>query len=63
MAKSESDSAESEDDPAEKGDGMACPAVEKSSEVTESIENTDQGDLAKQVTVKVDLLHALNLQK
>ena len=30
MAKSESDSAESEDDPAEKGDGMACPAVEKS---------------------------------
>ena len=42
---------------------MACPAVEKSSEVTESIENTDQGDLAKQVTVKVDLLHAINLQK
>ena len=69
MAKSEGDSterendlAESEDDPAEKGDGMACPAVEKSSEVTESIENTEQGDLAKQDTVKVDLLYALNIE-
>lgn len=69
MAKREGDSAEREDglaeiedDPAEKGNGMACSAVEKSSEVTESIENTQQGDLAKQDTVKVDLLHALNIE-
>ena len=41
---------------------MACPAAEKSSEVTEFIENTEQGDLAKQDTVKVDLLHALNIE-
>ena len=34
----------------------------KTSEVTESIENTEQGDLARQDTVKVDLLHALNIE-